>query len=225
MDTVDTLRQFAFDRGASAFGVADLDRLRRVAPEFEHETAPFRRAFVLGVRLQDAVLEELEDRPTPQYFHHYRQANWWLDRVAFELGLRVQALGGRALPIPASQVVAQDPMRGRLSHRLLGWDAGLGWIGRSTLLVHPEHGARLRYVSVLTDLDLPAGSPLDRDCGACRRCIEVCPAGAIDDDSRQFRLDACYATLDAFRRLPYIGQHICGLCVRACGGRDWPHGT
>jgi len=223
MDPEHSLRQFALDRGAAVFGVADLERLRRRAPEFEYRPQALPRALVLGVRLQDAVLEELVDRPTPLYFHHYRQANWWLDRLAFELASRVQSMGARALPLPASQVIARDPMRGHLSHRLLGWDAGLGWIGRSTLLVNPQYGARLRYVAVLTDLDLPPGEPVQRDCGACRRCMEACPAGAIAEDSRAFNLAACYAKLNEFRRLPYIGQHICGLCVRACDGEGWPH--
>ena len=221
-DVVHLLREFASERGMAAFGIADVVRLRERAPEFEFAPVQFPRAIVLGVPLQDSVLESLEDRPTPLYFHHYRQANWALDHAAFDLALKISSLGARAMPIPASQVISTNPMRGHLSHRLLAWDAGLGWVGRSTLLVHPQYGARMRYVSVLTDLDVPVGEPMTASCGACLRCISACPAKAIKQSSRQLNLNACFALLDGFRRLPFIGQHICGLCVRACGGQDWP---
>jgi len=221
------LEQFTRDRGATVFGVANLERLRKNAPEFEYQPVPknMQRAVVIGMRLQDAVVDELVDRPTPLYFHMYRQANYALDRVAFELTLQIQNQGGKAIAVPASQVVERNPMRGAISHRLLGWDAGIGWIGRSTLLVHPQFGSRMRYASVLTDLDLPAGQPMDKGCGSCLRCVDACPAKAICKDSRDFDLDSCYGKLDQFRKIPYVGQHICGICVRACGGPDWPHSS
>ena len=220
-DLVESLRGLARERGMVAFGVADMVRLRRNAPEFEFTPFQFPKAIVMGVPLQEAIIESLIDRPTPLYFHHYRQANWALDRAAFDMALMLSTLGARAVPIPASQVISTNPMRGHLSHRLVAWDAGLGWIGRSTLLVHPHYGARMRYVTVLTDLDVPAGEPTSASCGKCRLCISACPAQAIRESSREFDFHACFARLEDFRRLPYIGQHICGLCVRACGGQNW----
>jgi len=205
---------------AAAWGVADLAVLLERQPDLLCEVpGPFTRAVVLGVRLHDALIEGICDRPTPLYFHLYRQANYQLDRVAFELAGLLQRAGYAAAAVPASQVIARDPMRGHLSHKLLGWAAGIGWIGRSTLLVHPRHGARMRYVSVLTDAPLRAGTPSGGSCGECRRCVDACPAKAIREDSREFDLDACYAKLSEFSRLPGISQHICGICLKACGGK------
>jgi epoxyqueuosine reductase QueG len=113
-------------------------------------------------------------------------------------------------------------MQGHVSHKLLGWAAGIGFVGRSTLLVHPIHGAQMRYVSVLTDAPLRADSPREGSCGSCRACRAVCPANAIHETREQFDLDACYAKLTEFTKLPSIGQHICGVCVRACAGRVPP---
>jgi epoxyqueuosine reductase QueG len=164
------------------------------------------------------VLESISDQPTPLYFHHYRQANYQLDRAAFAVADRLQDAGCRALAIPASQIIRSRPMSGHVSHKLLGWAAGLGFIGRCTLLVHPQFGAQMRYVSVLTDAPLAAGRPSEGDCGACRACVPVCPAGAIKEKREEFDLEACYRKLTEFTRLPFIGQHICGVCVKACSG-------
>jgi epoxyqueuosine reductase QueG len=206
--------------GSRAFGVADLDGLRRQGHRQPPDVPPAcTRAVVLGVRLQDAVLDAITDRPTPLYFHHYRQANYLLDRLALAAADCLQDAGFAALALPASQIVARDPLRGHASHRLLGWAAGLGRLGRSTLLVHPVHGARLRYVSVLTDAPLPADAPREGNCGECRRCVGACPARAIRERSEDFDVAACYAKLSEFVGLPFIGQHICGVCVKACRGK------
>lgn len=207
--------------GVTAWGVADLGFVRRAAKNpadiLSVPSEKFTRAVVMGVRLEDAVLEGIKDKPTPLYFHHYRQANYFLDRAAFDIALMLQDAGHAALAVPASQVISKDPMRGHACHRTLGWAAGLGRRGRNNLLVHPLHGARMRYVSVLTNAPLEAGKPDDSDCGDCAACAAVCPAGAIHDSPEDFDLKACKAKLDEFVRLPFIGQHICGVCVKACG--------
>jgi epoxyqueuosine reductase QueG len=172
----------------------------------------------MGIRLQDAVIDGLADRPTPLYFHLYRQANYALDRAAFEAAELLQSAGYASLAVPASQIICRRPMVGHISHKLIGWAAGLGWIGRSTLLVHPQFGARMRYVTVLTDAALPPGRPIQQDCGPCRDCIAACPAHAIGETREQFGLDACFEKLTEFSKLEGIGQHICGICVRACRG-------
>ncbi len=210
-------KDLVLESGAAVFGVADVASLREdFDSAFRLCPRQFTRAVVLGVRLQQAVLEDIADCPTPLYFHHYKQVNYLLDRIALSLASEVQSRGFRALPIPASQIVQRQPARGQLSHKLLGWQAGLGWRGRNSLLIHPEFGAQVRYVSVLTDLELPADTPLQMDCGSCHACLEVCPAGAIHDEPLAFDLEACYAKLCEFSKLPYVGQHICGVCVKAC---------
>jgi len=203
----------------AACAVADLTKLSQQKPDILTEVGgAFTRAIVLGVRLQDAVVEGIADQPTLLYFHLYRQANYQLDRAAFEMADVLQQAGFASMAIPASQVIGRNPMRGHLSHKLLGWAAGIGWIGRSSLLIHPEHGARMRYVSVLTNAPLMAGEPHPGTCGECHRCADVCPAAAIHESFRDFDLQACYEKLCQFQRLPGIGQHICGVCVKACLG-------
>ena len=218
-DQLPDLEGFARAHGLDTIGVADLDALRRSEPEAMASAPPeFPRGIALGIRLADAVVDRIADRPTPLYFHLYRQANYALDRAALQLALELQRAGRRALPVPASQITDPDGRRGMVSHRLIGNAAGLGWIGRSRLLVHPQYGARMRYASVLTDAPYPPCQPMESRCGDCRECIELCPAGAVKESSRDLDLDACFDKLNEFRKLPFIGQHICGICVRACRG-------
>jgi epoxyqueuosine reductase len=217
------LRDLAHNHAARAFGVADLDSLKTRIPDLlSRLPGDFGRAVVTGVRLQDGVMEDIVDRPTTLYFHNYRQANYLLDRIGLLLADTLQAEGYRAVAVPASQIVARNPMVGHISHKLLGWAAGMGFIGRNTLLIHPDYGARMRYVSVLTDAPLPANEPIEDGCGECRACMDVCPARAIHERPEEFDLDACYAKLTEFTRLSGIGQHICGVCVKACSGRTIP---
>ncbi len=200
-----------------AFGVADLAWLRAEYPEQLKDIPDrFVRGVAMGIRLPQAVLEEITDHPTPLYFHAYRQANYQLDRCAYAVADRLQDRDYKALAVPASQVIGHDPMRGLLSHRLVGWAAGLGWWGRNNLLVNPEFGSQMRYVTVVTDAELEPGQPLEADCGECTACVAKCPAGAIKAERSEFDLTLCKAALDEFRKLPYIGQHICGVCVKAC---------
>lgn len=206
--------------GAVAFGVTELAGVHTedfLLPSALLQRLP--RAIVLAMPLSREVLATLTDSPNRLYEHHYRQLNFALDRLALKLSLLIQRNGRRSLPIPASQLVDWTNQRGHISHKRLAVAAGIGWLGRNNLLVTPEHGAAVRLVSILTDLELEAGSILESDCGDCRACIPVCPAGAIRDSAEKFDHQACFALIREFQRRHLVNQYICGLCVRACSGR------
>jgi epoxyqueuosine reductase len=212
------IKKKATDLEFSLCGVADIREIRK---EFHLDlefVSRFDRAIVLGKRLLDSVMENIRDRPTPLYFHHYRQLNFFLDRAAYLMSSSIQEQNYRALPIPASQIIDWERHVGHVSHRHVGQLAGLGWLGRNNLLVNPELGSRYRLVTVLTDMPLEVNQPQLRDCGDCRACISVCPAGAIKEKREDFDHIACYEKLKEFRRQGLVGQHICGVCVRTCKG-------
>jgi len=212
------IKKRSADLGFSLCGVADIREIRK---EFHLDlkfVSRFDNAIVLGKRLLDPVIEDIKDRPTPLYFHHYRQLNFFLDRAAFLLSSFIQEQDYQAFPIPASQVIDWERHLGHVSHRHVGRLAGLGWLGRNNLLVNPELGSRYRLVTVLTNMPLEVDQLQKRDCGECRDCISVCPAKAIKEKREDFDHIACYEKLKEFRRQGLVGQHICGVCVKACKG-------
>lgn len=71
-----------------------------------------------------------------------------------------------------------------LHERALAVSAGLGWIGRNACLIHPRLGSFLCLGEILLNAELPPGEPVADRCGDCRRCLEACPAGALDGERR-----------------------------------------
>lgn len=178
----------------------------------------FSRVVVFGYPLSASVLATIEDRPTLIYKHHYKTVNWLLDQTAYHLVRFIEERGNNAIAIPASQVVDWKKHEGHVSHKLLAQEAGLGFIGRSGLLVHPKLGARVRYVSVLTDVDFEPSEKIDAECGTCKKCLTACPAYAISEKGVDIK--RCYEKLEEFAKIRGIGQHICGVCVKVCDGRN-----
>jgi len=190
-------------------------------PSIRDAAAALDFCLVLGLRLSDQVLDTIIGAPNWTYYHHYRTVNFALDQAALFCAGECRRMGYRAFPIPASQIMDWEKLRGHLSHRELGGLAGIGWRGRNNLLVHPEFGSQVRYVSILSDLPLPErGIELGAgtDCGHCRACVGVCPAGAIDMAPHSFNLDKCTAQVRRFSQSEKLTSLICGICVRACRG-------
>jgi len=213
------LQNVALSNGMSLFGVARIENLKerilQISPEVLED---LKFAISLGARLSDKVIEDIQDHPTRLYLHHYRQVNYLLDRAALLLTDFIQKEGYQALPIAASQIIDWENQKGHLSHKHVAACAGIGWIGRNNLLVTPKWGARVRLVSILTDFPLKVDKKLDRNCGDCTRCLNVCPVGAIKEKKEDFDHLACFEQLKRFRKDYNIGQYICGICVKVCNG-------
>jgi len=181
-------------------------------------TKAYPRAIIFGLILSKGVLDTTTDGPNQLYLHHYRQLNYRLDMIGYLLSRKIERRGYKAMPFAASQVIDWQNQKGHISHKHIGVTAGIGWIGRNNLLVHPVFGSQARYNTVLTDMPLTADKPLERDCGGCNACVGTCPAGSIKETPALFDHKGCYEMLSRFRKERNIGHHICGICVQACKG-------
>ena len=220
-DNYNELKEIAMREGMSLFGVANLEGLEseyKMSPESIYKGLKY--GICMGFHLSDRVLEGIVDKPNKMYLFHYKRINMLLDEVALKITGFIQNQGYDALPIHASQVIDWEAWLGHVSHKMIGRYAGLGWIGRNILLVNPKYGSRVRYVSIMTDMPLKVDGESPDDCGSCRRCIDVCPAGAIKENPEDFDLEACSQQLKYFRNKENLGQHICGICLKACPGRE-----
>lgn len=211
------LKQLIKEQGNLLFGVANVEPFKEKWAELSlAATSGLNCGISVGIPLSMKVLLSVDNQPTKLYSYHYKQINYFLDKIGVMVTNLIQGEGYNALPIPASQTIDHAKMKGHLSHKEIAIAAGLGWKGRNNLVINPKYGCGIRLVTILTDAPLELDKPLAQDCGSCQKCILVCPAGAIKIDPKEFDLSVCYKKLCEFQRLAGIGHHICGICVRAC---------
>jgi epoxyqueuosine reductase QueG len=225
-DYTNTIKGRIFKLGADLVGVADAEPLKQLKLTPPDLLDPFQRAISIGVRLPAAVFEQIFDRPTPLYAAVYQTANRILDEIAFRTANILQSDGYHSLLIPASQVLDKKTWYGAISHKAVGRMAGLGWQGKSLLLVNPQYGPRIRLVTVLTDAPLKIDGPIKNRCGKCGLCRDACPVGAIKGvgtkDHYKTRSKAIYLSRCAgklageYAELPNVGAPICGICIKVC---------
>jgi epoxyqueuosine reductase len=136
-----------------------------------------------------------------------------LQNLAARIGEQVGAFGYRAF-VDSAPVL----------EKALARNAGLGWIGKHTLLIHRQAGSYFFLGELYTDLPLPVDAPASAHCGSCSRCIDVCPTQAI---TGPYQLDArrciSYLTIELKGSIPEelrapMGNRIfgCDDCQLVC---------
>jgi epoxyqueuosine reductase QueG len=214
--------------GVRFFGVADLTVAQEaIVAQGGEFLAAYPRALAVGIALSDGIVDQLprhkEVIVARTYDYLYYTVNRFLDRIALRLSITLNRQGFQTLLIPASDTLDDENLLGLFSHKLAARLAGLGWIGPSCLLVTPEVGPRVRWVTVLTDAPLEADNPLADQCGDCQRCVEACPpqafTGRLFDpgEPREARFDV--HRCQEYRihlRDEVSGVRVCGMCVYVC---------
>jgi len=220
------LKAAARAAGADLVGVADLAVFKRERATLPPDLLePYTRAAAVAVRLEDPIIDGIQTAPTPDYARHYRAVNTALDRLTAELVNWLRARRFAAQAIPASELADEPNLLGSLSHRAVARMAGLGWQGKSLLIVTPQYGPRVRLATVLTDMPLAPHLPLKNRCGGCVRCVRACPAAAIKRvapaERYERREDAlqvsrCAEKASQFKARLDLAARVCGVCISVC---------
>lgn len=223
------LEELARELGVDFFGVSDITPAKEfIRNQGGEDVAKYPVAVSVGIVLMDTIVDQLPRRferaVAVNYKHHtYDIINLRLDLLTSRLSSTLQKDGYEALPIPASERYDDERICAVFSHKLAANMAGLGWIGKSCLLITPEAGPRVRWSTVLTNAPLkPTGTPIENECGDCRECVDTCPVSAFTgesfkvEDAREVRYDArkCEKYFEIMEEAGKIP--VCGLCIYNC---------
>ncbi len=205
------------ENGAELMGVADLSDV----PE---SPCPVGICFMLPVPKH--IVTDLLTAPTEEYHRMYHSHNEKLN----EMGKKVEALllekGFAAMANTTDRIQWDENLSTPLPHKTVATKAGLGWIGKSCILVTKEFGGAFRMSVVLTDAPLPADTSITESlCGSCTRCVDACPARCLKNTSWKAGMArediADVAACDAFMRQNMKALYgyeftICGKCFAVC---------
>lgn len=133
---------------------------------------------------------------------------------------------GYADPIVHRAITDSAP----LDERSLAARAGLGFIGKNTLLLHPEHGSWMLLGELLISIPFPPDEPVSNSCGRCRKCLDACPTQAFVGP---YELDATkcisYLTIEQPDAIPdELAEKMngwafgCDICQEVCPFNELP---
>ncbi|MBT9537312.1 MAG: epoxyqueuosine reductase [Nitrospirae bacterium] len=220
------LKAYCKSSGADLAGIADLEPLRGGLPVIpQNLLEPYLLAISIGIHLKNDIINGIVDCPTPEYADHYRDVNSKLDNITSAIVKWIALKGFIAEAVPASRIADGDNLLGNISHKAVARMAGIGWQGKSLLIISPGYGPRIRLATVLTNIPLLADKPLKNRCGKCMECVKACPASAIKNVSTESNypsreeaiyLEKCHTKVKEFKAMQGIGARICGVCVKAC---------
>lgn len=166
----DEFRAFLYEIGATLVGFADMRGVAGCA---------YPRAVSVALAVPRHILREIADGPTKSYYYMYSELNNGLNRIITSGAEYLRQRGCAAEPVTTDAAVKTGPYDTRLPHKTAAVRAGLGWIGKSCLLVTPQFGSAVRISTLLTDAPLECGAQCDPRCGMCSVCVQACPAGAL----------------------------------------------
>jgi epoxyqueuosine reductase len=225
-----SMRRIAHAVGVDVVGYGNLEEA--LPPGFKH----LPRGIALGVvhpvlrvlrEDPDAITEDSVQAALAD--HRDRESQAILERALHDLGRHLRLQGYRYFLCPPDCDPMESPFSSRVtrtfSHKAAATCAGLGWVGRHGLLNHPEFGPHVTWATLLTNAPLPTSDPTTTDvdvCGTCRKCVLVCPAGAISgepwrrEDGMVSLVDTalCVAVLEENQRT--TGRWVCGRCAVTC---------
>jgi epoxyqueuosine reductase len=205
------------DNGAGLVGFADLVNITN---------GQWISGIAIATVIPQQVIRSIKDGPTLAYYDAYNSLNLRLDSLAGEAAAYIESHGYHAHAQTRDAVQESADYRTPMPHKTVAVRAGLGWIGKSALLVTPEYGSAVRLTSVLTNAEFEYGQPVTSSrCGTCTSCTKACPAQAIsgknwtpDIDRNEFYTPSvCRETARnlANERLQKEVT-LCGKCIEVC---------
>lgn len=211
------LYEYMLQQGASDVGFCKID---------DGDFGECTYAVSIAVRLSETIIDEINGEPTHTYFNHYRTVNAFIDSLLLKCGLFLQKNGYKYITVAASQSINKDGWnyKGRYSHKKVATLSGLGTIGKSSMFLHKEYGAKVRLGTVFTNCEFDVSNIVPVSvCGNCTLCVDACPSGAIKGHewtigcNREDMFDPEKCSEYMKKHFKHIGRGaVCGICMNVC---------
>jgi epoxyqueuosine reductase QueG len=179
------IKEIAYSLGADVCGIASIRRFDD-APKGFHPLDVYsetKSVIVFGKQFSKSLFEANTNVP---YTFVKNKSVELLDNISIKLALTIDSEGYKAIPIPADEPyeywdTENRHGRGILSLKHLAQEAGIGCIGKNTLLVNKTYGNRLYLGAVISNVELTEDDLIDNFCPEnCNICIKACPQEALD---------------------------------------------
>lgn len=206
--------------GVSLVGFADLNDI---------DTTLFNNmkyGISIGIAINPNIINEISEKPTEEYYEEFIRLNTKLDTIT-KLGVKhIISMGYNAIGQTSTYETRNDNLTTVLSHKTVATKAGLGWIGKNTLLTTTKYGSAIRLSSIITDMDLETATPItESKCGLCNKCVEICPGSVLTGsnwniNSKREDLINPFKCRDVAssnsKKLLGIEMPLCGKCMAVC---------
>jgi epoxyqueuosine reductase len=148
-------------------------------------------------------------------------ANDILGVLAFKAARMLEAAGYNSLPIPV-RGYADKKLFGIISHRHAVAAAGLGEFSLANLIITPEYGLRVRFVTVITEAPLEGDElsslklceKAQEKCGLA--CVKNCPVEALSTDGKLNKSRCHTYQKEGMEREMHGSELMCGMCIQGC---------
>ncbi len=180
----EAIRQRIREMGVDVVGFSDASRLADAPRGFgPADVLPdCRTVIAFAIRFPRGALHS----PTPHIYTRIRNTiSDKLDGIALDVCLFLESMGAPSVPIPTVEDIP-DPNTGRyrslVSLKHMAQAAGLGTIGRNTLLITPQYGSLVWLGGVLTEMEISPDPLVPAACTDCGLCVNACPVHALDGE-------------------------------------------
>jgi epoxyqueuosine reductase len=207
IDSTNKLKSFIRNLGIDLVGVASLSGMDNMPVGLDINLSDFFKkypyAIFIGAQYGKISRNTSSGTDTAIY----------LEKTAYDIMEYLEKKHYQSLVIHTEDEYDPDNRRGLLSLKVLAKQAGLGWQGRSLLIISPIYGPIHRLIAILTNMPLTSDEPLKNKCKDCVTCIDKCPKKSLtfcqfDDhpDSREEVLDVQTC----------LGDNGCMVCILKC---------
>jgi epoxyqueuosine reductase QueG len=179
------IKNFVLSMGADICGVASIERFEG-APKGFHPSDIYSEAKSVITFAKHFSPELFEANSKAPYTFVKGKISQMLDNISMELVFYMEKQGFKAIPIPSDEPYdywdsENSHGRGILSLKHSAQAAGIGFIGKNTLLVNEKYGNRLYLAAVITNAVLEEDNLAKNLCpDSCKKCLKECPKAALD---------------------------------------------